>query len=444
MQTSCGRSTRALGLSTGCVHDGLNEAERRAAYDCDITYGTASEVGFDFLRDRLKSGAAMEESARSRTARAAANHVQRGHYFALVDEADSILIDEASTPLIIGSEAPNQAAMTSLYQWAARIAPELSFRGDFIVEPKRRQAHLTDAGSRKVTLLAKPVVLDSIDTERIYLNVEKALTALYAFTRDKDYVVVDDEVGIVDEGTGRIMDGRKWQEGLHQAIEAKERAPITPATSSAARITIQSLFRRYQHLGGMTGTAVQSRRELQHVYRLKTSVISTHRPCLRRGEPTRVFLSLEAKRKAVSDTVQQLLATGRAVLIGTPSVEASEGLSAAPRGGEDRASDSECPAPCPGSGDRRQGRTVALRHHRHQHGGPWDGYPPERRRAGRRRAARHRDRDAYLGPHRPATCRPSRSAGRPRQLPVPAVTGGRTAPLGAAGSPREVAGRRAA
>lgn len=317
-----------LGLSTGCVRDGLDDAARRAAYTCDITYGTASEVGFDFLRDRIKSGAAMEESVALGALAASSNCVQRGHYFALVDEADSILIDEASTPLIIGSESPNQAAMTSLYQWAARIAPELSFRGDFLVEPKRRQAHLTDAGSRKVTLLSKPIVLDSIDTERIYLHVEKALTALYAFTRDKDYVVVDDEVGIVDEGTGRLMDGRKWQDGLHQSIEAKEQVPITPATSSAARITIQSLFRRYEHLGGMTGTAAASRFELKHVYGLKVTVIPTHRPCIRHGQPTRVFISLETKRRAVLAEVERLLDGGRAVLIGTPSVEASEGLSA--------------------------------------------------------------------------------------------------------------------
>ena len=320
-----------LGLSVGCVQAGLSDSERRDAYECDLTYGTASEVGFDFLRDRIRSGAGSDNETRRQTPFTAEGAmetpVQRGHYFALVDEADSILIDEARTPLIIGHESPNASAMSSLYQWAARIAPDLVPNADFVVEVKKRQANLTDDGTRKVTLLAKPTVLDSIDTERIYLHVEKALTALYAFTRDQDYVVVDDEVGIVDEGTGRLMEGRKWQEGLHQSIEAKERVPITPVTSSAARITIQTLFRCYQHLGGMTGTAVPARKELRRTYRLKVSAVPTHRPCIRRGFPTRVFVSLETKWRAITTDVRRLLADGRAVLIGTPSVEASEGLS---------------------------------------------------------------------------------------------------------------------
>ncbi len=319
-----------LGLTVGCIHPGLADDARRSAYLCDVTYGTASEMGFDFLRDRIKAGAETGDERRGTLFPVPGGEqpVQRGQYFALVDEADSILIDEARTPLIIGSESPNAAAMTALYQWCASIITELDPARDFIIETRRRTSHLTEEGCRRLTLLSKPAMLDSIDTERIYQHVEKALTARYIFVRDKDYILRDDEVAIVDEGTGRMMEGRKWQEGLHQSIEAKERVPITPVTSSTARITIQTLFRRYEHLGGMTGTAALARRELHKIYRLKVDVIPTNRPCVRQGLPARVFVSLDAKWRAVARDVQQLLASGRAVLIGTPSVEASEGLSA--------------------------------------------------------------------------------------------------------------------
>lgn len=327
-----GRVYSLLGLKTGCIQQQMPDPERKQAYDADITYGTASEVGFDFLRDRLKKGAGAEDMPHRSIFHgneASAVPVQRGHYFALIDEADSILIDEARTPLIIGVEQTNRDAMVSLYRWCVGAIRHLRKDRDYIFEERKRQAHLTDAGCRHVVLLAKPVLLDSIDMERIYQHVEKALTAHLGFARDRDYVISDEgEIAIVDEGTGRKMEGRKWQEGLHQSIEAKERLDVTKVTSSAARITIQSLFRHYEHLAGMTGTAVQARGEFKRDYKVKVCVIPTNRPCIRQGLPTRIFVSQAAKFGAIVDDVLELTRKQRSILIGTPSVEASEALSA--------------------------------------------------------------------------------------------------------------------
>ncbi|REJ88910.1 MAG: translocase [Planctomycetota bacterium] len=317
-----------LGLTVGLVTSGLSDDERRTAYDCDVTYGTASEFGFDLLRDRLKSGPSADSGACGATAACSERRpgVQRGHYFALIDEADSILIDEARTPLMIGAERAQEAGTVGLYRWADRTAERMRPNIDYVFDDRRRQAHLTDDGCRRVALLPKPELIGTFNSERLFEHLEKSLTAHAAFSRDRDYVVLDEEVSIVNEGTGRIMAGRKWQEGLHQAVEAKEGVPITAETGSAARITIQSLFRTYEHLAGMTGTAVQAAGELRKVYRARVSVIPTHRPCLRRRFPPRVFSSLAAKRRAVAAEVSRLIGLGRAVLVGTPSVTASEGL----------------------------------------------------------------------------------------------------------------------
>jgi preprotein translocase subunit SecA len=174
--------------------------------------------------------------------------------------------------------------------------------------------------------MAKPSLLDSIDTERIYSQVEKALTAGHGFHLDRDYVVVDDKIVIVDEGTGRLMDGRKWQDGLHQAVEAKELVPVTAATGQAARVTVQSFFRRFSHLAGMTGTAVQARRELRKTYTLSVTRIPTNKPCVRQGLDPLLFTTQDAKRHAIVREIDELHRQRRAVLIGTPSVEASEAL----------------------------------------------------------------------------------------------------------------------
>lgn len=320
---------QALGLSCGCILTPMETDERRANYALDITYGTAKEFGFDLLRDRLRQGVSAGGQKRRTMFSAQAGveePVQRGHYSVIIDESDSILIDEARTPLIIGLTLPNDAGTVSLFRWCHRAVSHLEANVDFVYEPERRSAYLTDPGCRKVLLLGKPALIDSIDTERIYKHVEQALTARYGFVRDRDYVVVDDEIAIVDEGTGRIMEGRKWQDGLHQSIEAKELVPITAASGEAARVTVQNFFRLYTYISGMTGTAVQCAREIRKVYGLKVTAIPTHRPCIRMPTPPRIFESAEAKRRAIIDEIEKLVGDDRAVLVGTPSVEASEAL----------------------------------------------------------------------------------------------------------------------
>ncbi len=327
-----GEIYKVLGLTVGCILTPMETDERRDAYAKDVTYGTAKEMGFDFLRDRLRIGAGTRQDTRHRVFGRqkfqGEQPVQRGHHFALIDEADSILIDEARTPLIIGLTMPNDAATVNLLRWSHRVIRHFEPNKDYIYEPDRRTAYLTDAGCRRVLLLSKPSLLDTIDTERIYTHVEQSITAKFAFERDRDYVIVDDEIVIVDESTGRLMDGRKWQDGLHQAVEAKELVPITASTGQAARITVQDFFRQYTHLAGMTGTAVLSQRELKKIYSIKVTAIPTNKPCIREGFPARVFFSREAKREAIVEAIVELNKTGRAVLIGTPSVEASELLAA--------------------------------------------------------------------------------------------------------------------
>jgi len=322
---------RKLGLTVGNVSEAMEADERRENYACDITYGTSKEMGFDFLRDRLRMGASPDDTGPSlrkfvRTLGGGEEPVQRGHYFALIDEADSILIDEARTPLIIGLTQPNDPGTVNLFRWSNRATFQLEPREDYVYEPERRSAWLTDTGCRKVVLMAKPSLMNSMDTERIYTQVEKALTAKHAFERDRDYVIVDDKIMIVDEGTGRIMDGRKWQDGLHQAIEAKELVPITAATGEAARITVQSFFRNYTNLCGMTGTALPARRELKKTYKLKVSKIPTNKKCVRKGKSVRIFKTQDAKRQAIAESIEKMVAAGRCILVGTPSVEASEAI----------------------------------------------------------------------------------------------------------------------
>lgn len=327
-----GRVFAQLGLSTGCVESSADDKGRRDAYANDITYGTAKELGFDFLRDRLKRGTDGWGGKTATGDPATAEDfggVQRGQFFALIDEADSILVDEARTPLIIALNQPNDASTVSLYRWSDRVTHHLTVNVDYIYEADKRVAYLTDAGCRRVMLLKKPALLDSISVPRIYEQIERALIARYGFQRDRDYVIDENKIVIVDESTGRMMDGRKWQDGLHQAIEAKELVPITAATGQAARITVQSFFRHYVHLAGMTGTGVQVARELRRTFRLKTTVIPTHRPCIRKGLTPRVFATLAGKNAAIVEDIRKLVAAGRAILVGTPSVERSEMLSTA-------------------------------------------------------------------------------------------------------------------
>jgi preprotein translocase subunit SecA len=276
---------------------------------------------------------------------------------ALIDEADSILIDDARTPLIIAASSPVDDATQALCRWARDVSadavPRLLERDrDFIWEAGRRSAHLTEAGCRRVLGLPKPPLLAGMDLERVYRQVECALIAHHGMARDRDYLVVDGAVVIIDESTGRVMDGRKWQEGLHQAVEAKVSVKVTPSTRPAARITMQSFIKLYTHVAGLTGTAASARREFARVYGCPIAIIPTHRPCIRRALPPRVFLTWTAKVRAIVEEIERLVAwhglrahethgqdgratedghprpPRRAVLVGTPSVEASELLSA--------------------------------------------------------------------------------------------------------------------
>ncbi|TWT59780.1 preprotein translocase subunit SecA [Rubinisphaera italica] len=310
----------ALGMSCGCLHSKLPHGERQQQYRCDITYGTASEFGFDFLRDRLQG----------RTSELVANDnqqfLQRTHEFALIDEADSILIDEARTPLIIGVDQGSLAERNHLFGWARNQVSKLTAETDYLIDAKTRSVSLTRQGGRAVIASIKPIKIASFSTEKLFDAVEKAITAELIFQLGRDYVIDDGEIVIIDEGTGRKLEGRKWQAGLHQAIEAKENLEVTSETGSAARITIQSYFRRYNHLAGMTGTATPVRLDLRRVYKLHVSEIPTHRVCRRIGSRPRIFPTQQLKNAAILQSIREYLKLGRAILVGTPSVYASATL----------------------------------------------------------------------------------------------------------------------
>jgi preprotein translocase subunit SecA len=328
----------ALGLNVGAITSSLTRPQRRAAYACEVTYGTAKEFGFDFLRDRLLVRDAEDDPARHRVARMLAGDdapadaiaVQREPEFMLVDEADSILIDEARTPLVVsGSPSEDEQSAATIYRWAARVAPEFGQDEHFEEDRARRTIALTSLGRRRVRELAAGS--EGLETPSaladLYLHVERAIKAAREFVRDRHYIIRDEEVVIVDEFTGRLAEGRRWREGLHQAIEAREGLPLSAATSDAARITLQDFMLRYPRLAGMTGTIATSTRELWQIYRTPVAIVPTHRPPRREAWPTRVLGTSAARWTAIVDEVCQLHATGRPVLVGTRSIDKSEQLS---------------------------------------------------------------------------------------------------------------------
>ncbi|MEK7505328.1 MAG: preprotein translocase subunit SecA [Patescibacteria group bacterium] len=293
------------------LHEFLRPSTRREAYAVDITYGTNSEFGFDYLRDNIEY-----EPERLR---------QRGHPYAVVDEVDSILIDEARTPLIISAPA---AESEDLYRTFARVARELKEVEDYIVEEKHRQASLTDAG---ITKSEKLLGISDIYTEkgvRFVHHLETAVRAKALFRRDKEYVVKDGKVIIVDEFTGRMQPGRRWSEGLHQAVEAKEGVAIERENRTFASVTYQNYFRLYEKLSGMTGTAATSAEEFYKVYGIETVVIPTNRPSARMDRDDFIFQTEKGKFKAIARKVGELHKKGQPVLIGTVSIEKNEMLSA--------------------------------------------------------------------------------------------------------------------
>ncbi len=305
-----GRVHRFLGLEVGSILSGMTPAQRRAAYHADITYGTNNEFGFDYLRDNM--------------AHSLEDLVQRGHNFAVVDEVDSILIDEARTPLIISGPAD---ASSKWYAEFARIAPLLKKDVHYEVDIKKRTVGVHEAGVEFVEdQLGIDNLYEAANSPLVsYLN--NAIKAKELYQRDKDYIVRNGEVIIVDEFTGRILVGRRYNEGMHQAIEAKEGVEIQPENQTLATITLQNYFRLYDKLSGMTGTAETEAAELHQIYKLGVVPIPTNRPMIRQDQPDLIYKTEEAKFAAVVEDVAERHAKGQPVLIGTTSVERSEYLS---------------------------------------------------------------------------------------------------------------------
>jgi preprotein translocase subunit SecA len=326
----------ALGLTVGVLQMQMPDVHRAKAYRCDITYGTASEFGFDFLRDQLRIRGDKSQvmpfwspwTANGQFAPPLDPKVQRGHHFALVDEADNIFIDEARTPLIIsGMTRPATPEEQVVYLWADRLGKEMERDKHFYLDEKKQKVELSDEGKQTIRYSNPPVGPHAHAMDKLHEHVERAIHAHHRYRRDQHYMVEKDKVVIIDEFTGRRMPDRHWREGLHQAVEAKEGVTITVAADHAAQITFQSYFRLYKKLAGMTGTAHQNFWELRRVYKLWVVRVPTNRPVIRETWPDRVFPTEDAKFAAVVEQVAQLRAQGRPVLIGTRSVEKSELLS---------------------------------------------------------------------------------------------------------------------
>lgn len=312
-----------LGLSTGVIVSGLSMEERKAAYQCDITYGTNNEFGFDYLRDNM----AFSEEGR----------VQRELNFAIVDEVDSILIDEARTPLIISGMVDDKS---DLYITINKLIPKLVIQkvedgpGDFTLDEKSKQAYLTEEGHDHIEQLLRDNgvieegrgLYDPVNISILH-HLNAALRAHHLFQNDVDYIVKNDEVVIVDEFTGRTMQGRRWSEGLHQAVEAKEGVTIQNENQTLASITYQNYFRLYSKLSGMTGTADTEAYEFQTIYGLEVVVVPTHMPMVRDDQSDVIFLTAKEKYAAIIEDVKDCQSQGQPVLVGTASIEVSEYLS---------------------------------------------------------------------------------------------------------------------
>lgn len=298
-----------LGLSVGLLQNDMPDYLRKPAYGADVTYGTNSEFGFDYLRDHMVSSPAQR--------------VQRGHNFAIIDEVDSILIDEARTPLIISGM---NGAPAEVYSRFAEMVESLDRETDIVLDEAKRTVYATEKGLDAIEeMLGEEIYADL--TGGLANHLKQALRAEFLFKRDSDYVVRDDEVQIVDGFTGRIMDGRRYSEGLHQALEAKERVRINPEMQTMATVTLQNYFRLYKKLSGMTGTALTEDSEFEQIYSLPVVPIPTNLPIIRKDLPDYIYRTKEAKFNAVADEVVKRHKKGQPVLVGTASVKDSEHLS---------------------------------------------------------------------------------------------------------------------
>ena len=305
-----GKLYNFLGLTVGCVIHGVENEDRKAAYNADITYGTNNEFGFDYLRDNM---VIYKESL-----------MQRELNYAIIDEVDSILVDEARTPLIISGAGDKS---TDMYKIADKFVTTLTKDEDFTIEEKDNQISLTDEGIEKAESYFK---IDNFgDPENMEINhhVNQALRARNMMERDVDYIVKDGEIVIVDEFTGRLMFGRRYSNGLHQAIEAKERVSVRSESKTLATITLQNYFRMYNKLAGMTGTAKTEEDEFRDIYNMDVVVIPTNRPIARNDKEDSVYQTEKGKYKAIANRVAEVHATGQPVLVGTISIEKSELIS---------------------------------------------------------------------------------------------------------------------
>jgi len=305
-----------LGMTTGVIVHDLSEDERRAAYGCDVTYATNNELGFDYLRDNMKYDRAQM--------------VQRGHNFAIVDEVDSILVDEARTPLIISGPLDDKS---DLYNTINSYIPLLNDE-DFEIDEKQRQVNFSEVGTEKLENmlreagLLKGEGLYDVENVAIVHHVNNALKAHKLFQRDKDYIVRNDEIVIIDEFTGRMMPGRRYSEGQHQALEAKEKVSIQPENQTLASVTFQNYFRMYDKLGGMTGTASTEAEEFSNIYGLEVVEVPTNLPIQRIDEHDEVYRTGEEKLKAIITEIKDAASRGQPILVGTTSIEKSEQLAA--------------------------------------------------------------------------------------------------------------------
>ena len=309
-----GQIYKFLGLTVGVIVHGLDDPERKNQYDCDVTYATNNELGFDYLRDNMKYR--VEDM------------VQRGHAYAIVDEVDSILIDEARTPLIISGPLDDRS---DFYNTIDTFIPNLD-KGDYEVDEKQRTVTLTELGMERLEQglrdanLLKSDSLYDVENVSVVHHVNQALRAHKLFQRDKDYIVRNGEVVIIDEFTGRMMPGRRYSEGLHQALEAKERQPIQPENQTLASITFQNYFRMYKKLGGMTGTAATEADEFLDIYNLEVLEIPTNMPMVRLDDDDEVYRTAREKYRAILALIEDCKARGQPVLVGTTSIEKSEQL----------------------------------------------------------------------------------------------------------------------
>ncbi len=304
-----------LGLTTGCIIHGLEDEERHAQYACDVTYGTNNELGFDYLRDNMKYS--LDEM------------VQRGHYFSIVDEVDSILVDEARTPLIISGAVEDK---TDLYLTIDKFVPELA-EEDFELDEKSKTVTLTEQGNERAEQLLRDAgllqgeTLYDVENVSVVHHINQALKAHKLFLRDRDYIVKNKQVVIIDEFTGRMMEGRRYSEGLHQALEAKEGAEIQPENQTLAQVTFQNYFRMYEKLAGMTGTAATEAEEFADIYKLEVLEIPTNVEVSRIDDDDEVYRTAEEKFNAIIEEVRACRERNQPVLVGTTSIEKSELLS---------------------------------------------------------------------------------------------------------------------